>query len=57
MSEELFSILQEAEKFRPPEVPPAAKAALRQMLPIGLKESISKGKSRYLHLHQAASYR
>lgn len=33
---------QEAEKFREPEVPPAAKAALRQMLPVGLSESISK---------------
>ncbi len=31
-----------AEKFVPPEVPPEAKAAIRRMLPEGLKESISK---------------
>jgi len=33
---------QDAEKFRAPEVTPNAKALIRQMLPMGLKESISK---------------
>lgn len=32
----------ESEKFRPPETSPAAKQAIRNMLPMGLKESISK---------------
>ena len=34
--------VQDGEKFRPPETPPHAKATIRQMLPMGLKESISK---------------
>jgi len=33
---------QDTEKFRHPETPQSAKNAIRQMLPIGLKESISK---------------
>jgi hypothetical protein len=33
---------QDGEKFRPPETLPHAKATIRQMLPMGLKESISK---------------
>ena len=32
----------ESEKFRPPETTPAAKQSIRNMLPLGLKESISK---------------
>ena len=32
----------EAEKFKEPEATPKAKAAVRAMLPLGLKESISK---------------
>ena len=32
----------ESEKFRPPETPGGAKVAIRNMLPLGLKESISK---------------
>ena len=32
----------EAEKFKEPEATPKAKASIRAMLPIGLKESISK---------------
>jgi hypothetical protein len=32
----------DAEKFVPPEATPAAKEAIRRMLPQGLKESISK---------------
>ena len=31
-----------SDKFTPPEAPPAAKAAIRNILPHGLKESISK---------------
>jgi hypothetical protein len=34
-----------SEKFRPPETPEGAKAAIRQVLPMGLKESISKVRS------------
>ena len=37
-----FNDVQDGEKFRPPETPPHAKATIRQMLPMGLKESISK---------------
>jgi len=33
---------QDTDKFRLPETPPSAKATIRQMLPMGLKESISK---------------
>jgi len=33
---------QESDKFRPPETTAAAKQAIRNMLPLGLKESISK---------------
>lgn len=33
----------DTEKFRPPETPANAKNTIRQMLPLGLKESISKG--------------
>ena len=32
----------DAAKFRAPECPPATKAAVRALLPLGLKESISK---------------
>ncbi len=32
----------DADRFVPPEVTPGAKAAIRRMLPEGLKESISK---------------
>jgi len=32
----------ETDKFRPPETAPSAKNSIRQMLPLGLKESISK---------------
>ena len=32
----------DSEKFRPPETSGAAKQAIRSMLPLGLKESISK---------------
>ena len=32
----------ESEKFRPPETSGPAKQAIRNMLPMGLKESISK---------------
>ena len=48
----------ESEKFRPPETSAAAKQSIRNMLPLGLKESISKvrntvafslaGKTKYL---------
>jgi len=33
---------QESDKFRPPETPAAAKQSIRTLLPLGLKESISK---------------
>ena len=32
----------DSDKFRPPETTPAAKNMIRNMLPVGLKESISK---------------
>ena len=39
---------EDAEKFRPPEATPQAKAMIRKHLPMGLKESISKvGKDRH----------
>lgn len=34
-----------SEKFRPPEAPESAKAAIRQLLPAGLRESLSKVRS------------
>ena len=37
-------------RFRPPEAPQATKAAIRAMLPHGLKESISKVKGFFTRL-------
>ena len=44
-----MNLLKDAEKFRAPETNINAKNSIRQMLPLGLRESISKGSDMYLY--------